>query len=51
MTQFKKISSKVDGDATKKVDNRSNDPISHGLNNCETLKEILLADEIWSFSQ
>lgn len=30
MTQFEKVSSKVDGNTTKKVDESSNNPLPHG---------------------
>ena len=31
MPQFEKVSSKVDGNAAKKVNESSNDPLPHGL--------------------
>lgn len=31
MTQFKKVGAIVDGNATKKVDKGSNNPLPHGL--------------------
>ena len=33
MTQFKKVSPKVDGNAAKKIDKSSDDPLPHGLQN------------------
>jgi len=33
MTQFKKVSPKVDSNAAKKIDKSSDDPLPHGLQN------------------
>lgn len=46
MTQFKKVSPKVYGNAAKKVDKRSNDPLSHGFLHSDAVKKSLHAGEI-----
>lgn len=44
MPQFEKVSSKVDGNAAKKVDKSPNDPLPHGL---ERDVKLWHAIEIW----
>lgn len=48
VTQFKKVSSEVDGNATEQVDDSSNDPFSHGLTTLKPGNRSHMQPKIWS---